>query len=67
MKGIVKVEIEIPVEYDELSKERLLEELSEHYNGKYNKSGCISSSTGRGCYSWKLPKKNAKVKLTNKN
>ena len=63
MKGIVKVEIEIPVEYDELSKERVLYDLSKYFNAKYNKSSMISCSTEKGTYSWQLPRKNAKVEL----
>lgn len=63
MKGIVKVEIEIPVEYDDISKERMLNDLSEHFNSKYNKSSVISCSTEKGTYSWKFPKKNAKASL----
>ena len=63
MKGIVKVEIEIPIEYDELSKERVLHDLSEYFNAKYNKSSVRSFCSDKGIYSWKLPKKNAKVEL----
>ena len=63
MKGIVKVEIEIPVEYDELSEERVVKELKEYFNGKYNKSSYISCHSTEGFYSWKLSKKNAKAEL----
>ena len=63
MKGIVKVEIEIPVEYDKDSKERMLTDLAKQYDRNYNKSSCISCSAEKGDYSWKLPKKNAKAKL----
>ena len=65
MKGIAKVEIEIPIEYDELSKERILNDLAKHFNAKYNKSSMISCSTEKGTYSWKLPKKDARVELIN--
>ena len=63
MKGIVKVEIEIPIEYDDENvKKELLKDLKEYFNARHNQTQ-HSSFSSIGCYSWKLPRKNAKVEL----
>ena len=63
MKGIVKVEIEIPIEYDEERKEDLIQDLKESFNSRNNKTAHWSSN-GKS-YSWKFPNKNAKVSFIN--
>lgn len=65
-KGTVKVEIEIPVEYDnEETKQKLLDDLKKWFNRNNNKTE-ISLFSSTGCYSWHLPNKNAKVEFINK-
>lgn len=61
MKATVILQVSIPVEYDEIAYKRMLEDLSEFFNSKYNKTSNISCSTEKGTYSWHLPKVNAQI------
>lgn len=56
MKAIVKIQIEIPVEYEEFTKEVLLKRLQQYFNRNFNKTSVTS-----GNYSWKFPNKNAEI------
>ena len=61
IREIITLQIEIPVEYELIARDRLIEDLEQFFNSKYNKTSKISCSTTEGTYSWKLPNKNAKV------
>lgn len=61
IREIVTIQIDIPVEYEEIARERLMKDLEQHFNIEHNKTSKISCSITEGTYSWELPNKNAKI------